>query len=110
MKARADIDLDSANIVGIEFPEGSTAYANVNSETPAGLYAVDSDGRYYVSSPLAGTQWTSAEFARGNGNGCVPGLKEGTATLTASFRGLTASVNVEVSAAIDEDTQEELPP
>ena len=101
-------DLDNVNITSIDFAADSV-YTSVNSETPAGLYAVDSDGRYYdVSSPLNGTEWTSTEIARVNDNGCILGLKEGSTTLTAKFRGLTASVNVEVSAALVEE--ENIPP
>ena len=97
-------DVTSANIISLDFAGASTKYTSVNSETPAGLYAVDSDGRYYdVSSPLTGTQWTLTEIARVNDNGYIHGLKEGNTTLTATFRGLTASVDVEVSAALVED-------
>ena len=100
-------DISEANIVSLDFAGKTTAYASVNSETPAGLFAVDSDGRYYdVSSPLAGTEWTSTEFARVNENGCIYGLKEGSTTLTATFRGFTASVNVEVSAALVEEEKD----
>ncbi|MBQ9390443.1 MAG: putative Ig domain-containing protein, partial [Synergistaceae bacterium] len=103
-------DVGNKDIISINFSGASTMYTSVNSETPAGLYAVDSDGRYYdVSSPLNGTQWTSTEYARVNDNGCILGLKEGSTTLTAKFRGLTASVNVEVSAALEEE-EENIPP
>ncbi len=69
--------LDSINITGLDFLGASTIYTSINSETPAGLFAVDSDGRYYdVSSPLVGTEWTSTEFARVNENGCIYGLKK----------------------------------
>lgn len=46
----------------------------------------------------------------GNNNGCVVGLKEGSTTLTATFRGLTASVNVEVSATLVEEEEVDTPP
>ena len=93
--------ITNANIVSLDFAEKTTAYTNVNSETPAGLFAVDSDGKYYdVSSSLTETQWISTEIARVNDNGCIYSLKEGNMTLTATFRGLTASVDVEISAAL----------
>ncbi|MBR0185110.1 MAG: putative Ig domain-containing protein, partial [Synergistaceae bacterium] len=103
-------NLDSTKIIRLDFAGASTIYTSVNSEIPAGLFAVDSDGRYYdVSSPLNGTQWTSDEIARVNDNGCVFGLKEGSTVLTATFNGLTASVNVEVSAALIKE-EENTPP
>lgn len=103
-------NLDNVDITEISFFGKDTLYTNVNSEIPAGLFAVDSDGRYYdVSSPLVGTQWKSDEVARVNDNGCIFGLSEGTTTLTATFRGLTASVNVEVAAVLVEE-EEDTPP
>ena len=96
--------LGNVDITEISFFGKDTLYTNVNSDIPAGLYAVDSDGGYYdISSPLAGTQWTSTEIAKVNDNGCIHGLKEGNTTLTATFRGFTASVDVEVSSASLED-------
>ena len=97
-------ELNDAKITRLEFTEASTLYVNVNSEVPVRLYAVADDGKYYdVSSPSAGTSWTASEFARVNENGCLYGLQEGSATLTASFRGFTASLDVEVGAEIEYD-------
>lgn len=101
-------NLGNLDITEISFFGKDTLYTNVNSEIPAGLYAVDSDGGYYdISSPLAGTQWTSTEIARVNDNGCIHGLKEGNTTLTASFRGLSTSINVNVGAALTYDDSSE---
>ena len=100
-------DLNNINIVKLDFNGDSTLYTNKDSETPAGLYAIDENGNYYdISSPLNGTEWTSTEFAKVNDNGCIYGLKEGSTTLTAKFKNLTESINITVGPAIVYDDNE----
>ena len=96
-------NLDNVDITEISFFGTDTLYTNVNSGVPAGLYAIASDGSMYdVSSPLLGTKWTFEypEFAKVNDAGYVVGLLQGYTNLTATYQNLSASVKVDVAAAI----------
>lgn len=77
-------DLNGANIVRLDISELSALTMAEGSQTPAELYAVDSDGKYYdVSSPLAGTVWTSSnqDIAYVDESGVIHALSSGTAVL-----------------------------
>jgi len=99
-------DFSNEEVQEINFFGAGRIYTNVNSEIPAGLYAVTRDGNVFeVSSPLNGTQWTAENnsVVKITDNGGVLGLSEGETNLTATFKGLTASVKVAVAYALDDD-------
>ena len=100
-------DASSVNVTGLDLVGGSAIYVNAGSEIHAGLYAIADDGKYYdISSPLSGTEWTSTEIAEVTESGNIRGLKAGTTTLTASYKGFTASVSVDVR---QNDAEQEAP-
>ena len=94
-------ELNGINIVKLYVSGLSPLTLAEYTQTPAKLYAVAEDGKYYdVSSPLAGTVWTSSnpEIADVDESGVIHALSSGTAILTAEYEGLTASIKVTVEA------------
>ena len=74
-------------------------FTDSSSDIPAGLIAQTSDDfAFDVSSPLMGTSWTSSnpEIAYVSSDGMIHSLADGSATLTASYAGLSASIIVNV--------------
>ncbi len=96
IKANAnDSDIEELYFAG----DSGVMFAESGSDIPAGLYARTKDGfAFDVSSPLMGTSWTSSNpsVAYVSSDGMIHSLADGSATLTASYAGLTASIIVNV--------------
>lgn len=92
------------DIEGIKFLHSdSVLYTNVGSELPLNVFAQKSDGSMFdISSPLIGTLWTTnnSSIAEVTSGGNLLGISEGTAKLTAAYKGFSASISIDVGPKI----------
>ena len=100
----------NADFSGLKFEElvfmngSGTIFVNAGDTVELNLYSKTSQGGFLdVSSPLHGTEWSVdlPEIAQVNNDGTVTGLNEGTAELTAKFKGMSALVIVNVGPAFE---------
>ena len=89
-----------------------TLYAHVGEEVPVGLVVKGEDANYDISAPILGVtsyEVSDPSIAEITDFGEVKALKEGTATITASAYGQTASISLMVKpSASEEDTTRDL--
>ena len=88
-------DLNAEDVTALKFLS-DTILVDVDSETEANLFIETSSGNSVNVSSLASWTASDTKIAGVTDSGNIKGLKAGTTTLTASYKGFTASVNVEV--------------